>query len=84
MEGFLKWLDKLTNDFPIHIEIGYNKITDWNIYIYKRGCASMYPDSRKDGEDAIMCGVQDCDIELAFAKAQCEVKEWLCEHNGGY
>lgn len=84
MSDFLKWLDEQTRAFPMHIEISYNRTNDWYIYIYKQGCASVYPNSRHVGEDAIICQVQHSDLELAFAKAQLEVKEWFLENCGGY
>lgn len=84
MDDFMKFLDKKVKDFPMHIEIYYSKICDWNVYIYKKDCAKDYPDSEKNGEDAVICNVQDSDIELAFAKAQCKVKEWLLNNCGGY
>lgn len=84
MSEFLKFLDEKVQDFPMHIEIGYNKTCDWGIYIYKQGCADDYPNSKRNGKDAIICNVQECDIELAFAKAQVEVKEWLSDNFGGY
>jgi hypothetical protein len=81
---FLKFLNKLVESFPLHIEIGYNKTCDWSIYIYKKGCAKDYPKSKASGDDAVLCNVRSCDMELAFAKAEVQVKEWLLEHNGGY
>ena len=84
MNEFLKFIDEKVHDFPMHIEIGYNKTCDWGIYIYKRGCASDFPNSRKNGDDAIICDVQSCDIELAFAMAHVEVKKWFSENFGGY
>ncbi len=84
MEGFLKFLDDKVGNFPMHIEIGYSKICDWTIYVYKKGCAKDYPESQKSGEDAVICHVQNCDVELVFAEAQCKVKEWLSENEGGY
>jgi len=84
MEGFIKFINALIGRFPLHVEIGYNKTCDWNIYIYKKGCAMDYSNSECDGDNAVLCNIQDCDVELAFAKAQCEVKKWLREHEGGY
>lgn len=49
---------------------------DWCINI---GYKSTHP---KCEETIIQ--IQDCDYELAFAKAQVELKEWLSENNGGY
>lgn len=84
MNAFLKFLDEKSKDFLMHIEIGYNKTCDWNIYIYKKGCAEDYVKSPVSRKDAIICNVQSCDMELAFAKAQVAVKEWFLENCGGY
>lgn len=84
MNDFLKFFDDKVSKFPMHLEITYSKITDWGIHIYKKGCASDYPKSEKRGNDALICCVQDSDMELAFAKAHCELKEWLLNNNGGY
>ena len=84
MDDFLKFLDGKVTDFPMHVEISYNKTCDWSVYIYKKGCAGDYPNSSKSGNDAIICHVQSCDMELVFAMAQVAVKEWLSENCGGY
>ena len=83
MEDFLKFFDKtvhdypMRHDYPMHLEVNYCKICDWRILIYKKGCAD-------DGTDLVIVDVQDCDMELCFAKAQVKLKEWLLEHEGGY
>ena len=51
MNEFLKFFDDKTKDFPMHLEIAYSKICDWNILIYKKGCADDYPKARCNGED---------------------------------
>ena len=84
MTEFLKFFDELTHNFPLHLSISYNKTCDWSIYIYKKGCAADYPNSPHNGEDAILVDVQHCDMELCFAMAQVELKEWLSDHRGGY
>lgn len=84
MNDFLKFLDEKLKTFPMHVEIIYNKTCDWIIYIYKKGCASDYPNSIKRDEDAVIANVNDPDMELCFAKAHVELKEWLSEHRGGY
>lgn len=84
MNEFLKFLDEKVKDFPMHIEISYSKTCDWNIYIYKMGCAEDYLKSSANGQDAIICNVQSCDVELAFAEAQVAVKKWFLENCGGY
>ena len=57
MSDFLRFLDGILKDFPMHIEIGYNKTCDWGIYIYIKGCAQDYPNSGSYEEDAIMVNV---------------------------
>lgn len=84
MNDFLKFIDELASHFPVHVSINYSKICDWEIYVYKKGCADDYPESPRIDDDAILCHVQSCDVELAFAMAHVKVKEWLCEYNGGY
>lgn len=84
MQDFLKFFDEKAHDFPMHLEIYYSKIMDWCISIYKQGCASDYQNSEKDGDNAVIANVQDCDMELCFAKAHVQLKEWLLEHDDGY
>ena len=48
------------------------------------GCADDYPEARHDGENVIIVDESDCDMELCFAKAHVELKEWLLEFNDGY
>lgn len=84
MSDFLIFIDDLVHRFPLHVSITYSKTTDWEVYIYKKNCAEEYPDSLKDGNDAVLCHVQSGDIEYAFAQAQVEVKNWLIENEGGY
>lgn len=80
----MKFINKKLDNFPMHVSIGYNRTCDWGIYIYKKGCANDYPNSKRDGENAVIVDVQDCDMELAFARAHVELKEWLLENCGGY
>lgn len=84
MSDFLKFFNDKVKDFPMHLEIGYNKTCDWGIYIYKKGCAKDYPDSFNFEDDAVICQVQDSDMELAFAKAHVQLKQWLLDNEGGY
>lgn len=84
MSDFLLFMDELVKRFPLHIIISYNKTADWVISVYKKNCADDYPNSPKDGKDAKVCFEQDCDMELAFAKANVAVKKWLLENEGGY
>ena len=84
MSDFLRFVDDLRRRFPVHVEIYYSKIMDWRIRITKVGCASDYPESPHDGDDVILCDVQDLDMELAFAKAHVALKQWLSDFDGGY
>lgn len=84
MNDFLKFFDEKVKDFPMHLEIVYSKICDWNILIYKKGCANDYPKARHNSEDVIIVNENDCDMELCFAKAYVKLKEWLLEFDGGY
>ena len=84
MNEFLKFFDDKTKDFLMHLEIACSKICDWNISIYKKGCADDYPKSMCNGEDVIIVNESDCDMALCFARAHVELKEWLSEFNGGY
>ena len=84
MNEFLKFFDKKVRYFPMHLDIGYSKVCDWTIAIYKQDCASDYPDASHNGIDVIIVSVSDCDMELCFAKAQVELKKWLLEYEGGY
>ena len=84
MSDFLKFIDDLRHSFAIHIEIYYSKNMDWCITIYKKGCSSDYIGADIEGDDVIICKIQDCDMELCFAKAHVVVKEWMREFNGGY
>ena len=84
MNEFLKFFDEKASSFPMHMEIYYSKTMDWCITIEKWGCADEYPKSQSDVDDAVLCKVQDSDMELCFAKAYVALKEWLREFTGGY
>ena len=84
MNEFLKFFDEKASSFPMHLEIYYSKIMDWCIAITKKGCADEYPESRRAGNDVVICQEQDSDMELCFAKAHVALKEWLREFTGGY
>ena len=85
MEDFLRFFDDMVRRFPMHLDISYNKTTDWTIEITKKGCADDYPCAENDGRGNVyIVGVQNCDMELCFARAHVELKEWLCRFNGGY
>ncbi len=70
MNEFLNFFDEMRTRQGYKLKIYYSSIMDWNIEIYL-------------GEKKIF-GIQDCDKELAFAKAQVLFKEWLIKNNEGY
>lgn len=84
MNEFLIWLDEKVTRFPMHVDMGYNENKEWCVFIYKAGCKDDYPNSKSEGNDAIICDVCDPDMSLAFAKAQCEVKQWFRDNVGGF
>lgn len=84
MNDFLEFLKEKVCDFPMHIDIHYDRHTDWSINIYKKGCAKDYSKSKSNGDDVIIVSEQDLDIELCFAKAHVALKEWLLDNEGGY
>jgi len=75
MEAFIRFYAKVN---PGHwaLDIRHSSIVDWSITV---GYKASHP---KYGESIIH--VQGWDVDLAFAKAQVQLKEWLTEHNGGY
>lgn len=77
MNDFLLFFAETVKRYPMHLEIYYSKICDWSIYVFKKRCG-------KNGSDLVICNIQDCDIELAFAKAQVKLKEFLLKNEGGY
>lgn len=77
MTEFLKFFDEKVKTYPMHMEICYSKVMDWTIYVYRLGCG-------ENGEILVLVDVQDCDMELAFAKAQVQLKNWFLENEGGY
>lgn len=84
MSDFLRFIDDLRRRLPIHVEIYYSKTMDWCIKIWRKGLAEEYPNSDREGSDAIVCSVGSSDIELCFAMAHVAVKEWLLNNDGGY
>lgn len=77
MQDFLLFFDDMVSRYPMHLEIYYSKMLDWCIHIYKKGCGD-------DGKDLEILHVQNCDMQFVFAEAQVKLKDWLCEHEGGY
>lgn len=84
MGDFLRYVDKLRERFPVHIEIYYSKIMDWVIRIYRKGYADYYPGSARAGDDALLAYASSCDLEYCIAKAQVQLMDWLDEYEGGH
>ena len=84
MNEFLNFFDSKRRDFPMHLDISYSKVCDWEITIRKLGCAKDYPDALCIGNDVIICYEQDIDMELCFAKAHVALKTWLLDFEEGY
>jgi hypothetical protein len=62
----------------LSLEVGHNSVADWMIFVYdKRGKASG-----QYGDPVVQ--TQSCDRNLAFAKAYCELAEYLSDNRGGY
>lgn len=76
MHDFLKFYDSIKERFPWSIEIYNSSVMDWCITI------GYQPTHTLHGEKIVH--VQDCDMELVFAKAQVLLKEYLSENHGGY
>lgn len=77
MEEFLNFVDEKRHGLPMHVGIYFSrKDFAWHINVWVIGYEN-------DGDTEII-NVQSCDIELAFAKAQVQLKEWLLENEGGY
>ena len=85
MAEFLKFVDDLKDRMALHVEITYNKTEDWVIRIFRKGCIDQYNNSPPSIADSvILCRVQDIDMELCFAKAHVELKQFLLDYHGGY
>lgn len=75
MVEFLRFYDE-SNEGAWSLEIYHSSIMDWCITI---GYKTTH---HKHGE--VIINVQGCDMDLVFAKAQVNFKEWLLENQGGY
>ena len=78
MEDFLRFFDsKVSSGYHMRLEIGYNKVADYCIRVWRKGTGP-------NGEDQELAWAEDCDIELAFAQAHVQLKKWLRDNEGGY
>lgn len=76
MEAFLKFYNEIHYKKGFAMTIYHSSIVDWCITI---GYKSSHP---KYGDEIV--NIQEPDMELAFAKAQVELKQWLLENENGY
>lgn len=70
MSDFLIFFDKVKDWYKFRMEIYYSTVMDY--------CISIFVGDKK------IISIQDNDVELIFAKAQCELKQWLLDNNDGY
>lgn len=74
MDDFLRFFNQQRKTIPMHMEIYYSSIVDWDIHVWI--------DHGESKEEIL--NIQDCDMELCFARAQVSLKEWLLANKGGY
>lgn len=85
MNEFLKFFAEKVKSFPMWLELtNYQKPNTYNILVWTENHAGRYSDEIAEGDDVVMCNVLDADLELAFAKAQVELKTWFRKYDGGY
>lgn len=76
MKTFLKLYEDKYYSRGWNLSIYHSSIVDWTIQI---GYKTTHP---KYGE--LIIDIQESDMDLAFAKAQVELKKWLLENEEGY
>ncbi|MFD0587698.1 hypothetical protein ACFQZE_06760 [Paenibacillus sp. GCM10027627] len=76
MNEFLKFFNEKRKQNGYTLNVYYSSIMDWCITI---GYKKTHP---QHGTDIVK--VQNCDMELVFAKAHVQFKEWLLNNKGGY
>ena len=59
------------------LEIGHNSVVDWNVRIYDKTGTTL-----KDAP--LVVETNDCNYQLALAKAYVDLCEYLSETRGGY
>lgn len=77
MQDFLKFYDLMADKYGFTLNIYRYGVSDWVIRIGYTGENVSCPVET-------IVSVQNCDMDLAFATAQVEFKEWLLDHKGGY
>jgi len=76
MYDFLKFYDSISHNKGWALDIYNSSIMDWCITL---GYKTTHPKSNET-----IFTVQSSDLELVFAMAQIELKNWLLENEGGY
>lgn len=78
MNDFLKFYDKVANNYGFNLKIYQSSIMDWCIDIgYK--CTHVKHNGGKS-----FIEIQNCDMEYAFAQAQVELKDYMLKEYEGY
>lgn len=54
MNDFLKFLKEKVSDFPMHVDIHYDRTADWVIKIYKKAVQKIIQSQKNNGNDAII------------------------------
>jgi len=77
MEKFLEFMEEQCYKNGWYFDLYYSSIMDWYVTV---GYKATHP---KHNEDPFI-HIQSCDLRLAIAKAEVEMKEWLSDNQGGY
>lgn len=77
MHDFLTFFNQVRYTYRLRLAITYSDICTWEITIGLVG-------SGENGDDLIICDIQDSDVTLCFAKAHVALKEELTDIFGGY
>ncbi len=77
MNDFLKFFNEKVSFYPMELEISRSSSSEWSITISQR---LLGPEVR----DKQIIKVCSEDMELCFAKAHVQLKEWLLTNCGGY
>jgi hypothetical protein len=73
MKAFFDLYERQSN---LSLEVGHNSVADWCVIIYDRQAGA------RESKRVIL--IQECDYELAIAKAHVELCKYLSQTRGGY
>lgn len=62
----------------LNIEVGHNKVADWNLYIYDRK-----NDAKRGRGEPVVCA-ESPDRSKVFAEAYVKLTDYLSDRYGGY